>query len=78
MKAIVYSKVGCPYCDKVERILEALKIEHTILYLGRDYDREFFIEKFSNATTFPQVYIDNKYVGGAKETVNFLREKKVV
>lgn len=78
MKAIVYSKVGCPYCDKVERIFQAVRIEHQVLYLDRDYSRDFFIEKFSAHSTFPQVFIDNKHIGGAKETVKYLREKKVV
>lgn len=75
---IVYSKDFCPYCTKVEQVMQLAKVEYTIYKLGRDYDRQEFYEKFGRGTTFPQVLVDDKTIGGCTETVKYLREQKLV
>ena len=46
MTFTVYSRDGCPYCDKVQQVLELAEIKHVIYKLNRDYTREEFYEKF--------------------------------
>ena len=36
MKFTVYSKNGCPYCDKVKQVLQLSKLEHVIYKLDED------------------------------------------
>ncbi len=58
--------------------MQLAKVEYTIYKLGRDYDRQEFYEKFGRGTTFPQVLVDDKTIGGCTETVKYLREQKLV
>ena len=74
----VYSKDGCPYCDKVGEVLRYAEIKHVIYKLNRDYTREEFYDKFGKGSTFPQVLCDDKKIGGCVDTIQFLREEKVI
>ena len=74
----VYSKDGCPYCTTVVQVLELAKLNHVVYKLGEDFDRESFYGQFGNGSTFPQVVIDSTNLGGCTETVQYLKEKKLV
>ena len=74
----VYSKDGSPYCTKVVQVLELAKLNHVVYKLGEDFDRESFYGQFGNGSTFPQVVIDSTNLGGCSETVQYLKEKKLV
>ena len=79
MKFTVYSKNGCPYCSKVKQVLELSKLEHVIYNLGEDFDRPGFYSQFGQGSTFPQVVInDIQNLGGCTETVQYLKENKLV
>jgi len=66
----VYSKFGCPFCEKIKNILNlAYQSERgnstyayvdnlTILQLGVDFTKEEFYKKFGNGSTFPQVILN--------------------
>mgnify|MGYP001219005170 CR=1 FL=1 len=74
----IYSKDGCPYCTKVQQVLQLAELKHIVYKLGVDYNREEFYSKFGNGSTFPQVITDEEYIGGCTETVKYLREQKLV
>ena len=74
----VYSKSGCPYCTKVEQVLKLAEQKHIVYKLNRDYTREEFYSKFGVGSTFPQVLVDDRKIGGGSETVKYLREQKLV
>ena len=74
----VYSKDGCPYCTKVVQVLQLAKLNHRVYKLDEDFDRESFYGQFGNGSTFPQVVIDSTNLGGCSETVQYLKEKKLV
>ena len=78
MNFTVYSKDGCGYCDKVKQVLELTGISYVVYNLGEDYTREEFISEFGEGTTFPQVVVDGKKLGGSVETIKFLKEQQVV
>ena len=74
----VYSKTGCPYCDAVEKLFNMKGIEYTKYMLGKDFTREEFVAKFGRST-FPRVLgEDGNLIGGATETVAFLKESGVL
>jgi len=64
MKAVIYSKDNCPYCDSAKILLKSKQIEYTEFNVGRDITRDEFLEQFPNARTVPQIYLDDEYVGG--------------
>ena len=72
MTFTVYSKDGCPYCTKVEKVLQLAEIKHVIYKLNRDFTREEFYDKFGAGSTFPRVIKDDTLIGGCTETVKYL------
>lgn len=78
MTYTVYSKDGCPYCTKVQQVLQLSEQKYIVLKLGRDYTREEFYGKFGNGSTFPKVILDNQLIGGCTETVKYLKENNIV
>lgn len=79
MKFIVYSKNGCPYCEKIQKVLEISNLDHTIYYLDEDFTKEQFWEQFGEQKSFPQVILnDGISIGGCVETVKFLKENNII
>ena len=78
MNFTVYSREGCPYCTKVQEVLELAKLNHVVYKLGEHFDRKSFYGQFGQGSTFPQVVLDQTNLGGCTETVQYLREKKLV
>ena len=78
MNFAVYSKTGCPYCDKVKEVLELTNSKFVVYTLDQHFDRIAFYGEFGEGSTFPQVVCDGKKLGGSVETVKFLREKKII
>lgn len=79
MKFTVYSKNGCPYCTKIQQVLELSDLEHKVYKLNEDFTKDQFYNEFGNGSTFPQVVLDdNKVLGGCTDTVKYLQENKII
>ena len=78
MNFTVYSREGCPYCTKIQEVLELAELKHVIYKLNRDFDRESFYQQFGQGSTFPQVVLNGDNLGGCTETVAYLKENKLV
>ena len=74
----VYSKVGCPYCNKIIEVLELANLNHVIYTLDKDFNGPSFYGEFGNGTTFPQIVLNGNKLGGCNETVKYLRENNLV
>lgn len=81
MNFTVYSKKGCPYCDKIKMVLGDLSVKkgyQVICYeLGTEFTREQFYAEFGEGSTFPQVVFDKKNIGGCTDTVKYLQENNM-
>jgi len=81
MSFTVYSKKGCPYCDKIKMVLNDLSIKRgypVICYeLGTQFTREGFYAEFGEGSTFPQVIFESKHLGGCVDTVKYLQENNM-
>lgn len=78
MTYTIYSKDGCPFCTKVQQVLQLTEQQHVVLKLGRDYTREEFYSKFGKGSTFPRVLFGEQLIGGCTETVKYLKENNIV
>jgi glutaredoxin len=78
MKFAVYSKDGCPYCTKVQQVLELAELQHVVYKLDADFTRDEFYSEFGPGSTFPRVVVDDTIIGGCNETIQFLKEQKLV
>jgi len=67
MKAIVWSKNNCTYCDQAKALLKLKNIEFEEKNIEKDYSREQLLEAVPNARTVPQVFLDGQLIGGFNE-----------
>lgn len=78
MNFTVYTKDGCPYCEKVKKVLSLTNMNYVVYNLDTDFTREEFYSEFGEGSTFPQVICDDKKIGGCTDTVKFLKENQIV
>jgi glutaredoxin len=78
MKFTVYSKDGCPYCTKVQQVLELANLEYVVYKLGENFTREEFYAEFGQGSTFPQIVVNEQHIGGCTDTVQYLKEQNLV
>ena len=78
MNFAVYSKDSCPHCDKIKQVMDLTKLSYVVYNLDEHFDRDEFISEFGMGSTFPQVQVDGKKLGGCVDTIKYLREKKIV
>lgn len=82
MTFTIYSKAGCPYCDKIKAVLSDLSAKKgfpvTYYELGTNFTREEFYAEFGQGSTFPQVIMGEKHLGGCSDTVKYLSENSLL
>ena len=74
----VFSKDGCPYCTKIQEVLNLASLNYVTYKLGKDFDRKSFYCEFGEGSTFPQVVMNGNKLGGCTDTVKYLQENKLV
>ena len=67
MEAVVWSKDSCPFCVQAKALLESKGIKFEERNVSRDWTREQLLEAVPNARTLPQIFLDDKLVGGFTE-----------
>lgn len=74
MRAIVWSKYHCPYCDQAKALLKSKNIEFEEKKIGDGYTKEELLEAVPNARTVPQIFLDGKLIGGFTELQKYVAE----
>lgn len=74
MKAVIWSKYHCPYCDQAKALLEQQGIEFEERKIGDGFTKEELLQAVPNARTVPQILIDNKLIGGFTDLQKYLKE----
>ena len=59
----MYAKAGCYYCERLEKLLESLKLQYGKIY-PTNMDQ---VKKKTGMNTFPMVFIGNELIGGYTE-----------
>lgn len=67
MKAVVWSKDACPFCDQAKGLLKMKGIEFEEKKIGHGFTREDLLEAVPTARTVPQIFIDEHLIGGFTE-----------
>jgi glutaredoxin len=67
MKAIVWSKNQCPFCDQAKNLLKMKGIEYEERNVSMDWTKEQLLEAIPTARTVPQIVLDGELVGGFNE-----------
>ena len=75
---IVWSKYHCPYCDQAKALLTQQGVKFEERKIGDGYTREELLEAVPNARTVPQVFLDDKLIGGFQELNEHLKKVQYV
>jgi glutaredoxin 3 len=67
MKALIWSKYHCPYCDQAKALLQNKGYEIEERKIGDGYTKEELLEAIPTARTVPQIFLNEEYVGGYQE-----------
>lgn len=64
-KIEIYSKDHCPYCVKAKQLFKMKKQDYTEIDIGTEpQKREEMLVRVPNARTVPQIFIDDRHIGG--------------
>ncbi len=74
MKAVVWSKYNCPFCDQAKALLKQKGIAFEERKIGDGFTKEDLLESVPNARTVPQIFLDDKLVGGYTELKKYFTE----
>jgi glutaredoxin 3 len=75
MKAVVWSKYHCPYCDQAKALLTQKGIQFEEKKIGDGYTKEELLEAVQTARTFPQIFLDGKLICGFTELKKLLEQE---
>ena len=67
MKAVIWSKYNCPYCDQAKALLKQKGIAFEEKKIGDGYTKEELLEAVPTARTLPQIILDDELIGGFTE-----------
>jgi len=67
MKAVVWSKYQCPYCDQAKALLTQKGIEFEERKIGDGYTKEDLLEAVPSARSVPQIFLGETHIGGFTE-----------
>ncbi len=69
-KVVMYSTAVCPYCINAERLLLRKGVtEIEKIRVDLDPEQRAIMEQRSNRRTVPQIFIDDRHIGGFDDMV---------
>lgn len=74
MKAIVWSKYNCPYCDQTKALLKQKGIAFEERKIGDGWTKEELMEAVPTARTVPQIFLDGQLIGGFTELRKYIQD----
>jgi glutaredoxin len=75
MKAIVWSKYNCPYCEQAKNLLQLKGIEFEERKIGDGWSKEDLLESVPTARTVPQIFLNEQLIGGFTELKQYFEGK---
>lgn len=66
-KVTIYTKPGCPYCVRAMMLLEEKKADVNEIVAAFDPTLRQEMMQKSGRTTYPQIFIGEKHVGGCDD-----------
>jgi glutaredoxin len=67
MRAIIWSKYNCTFCDQAKALLKSKGYEIEERKIGDGYTKEELLEAVPTARTVPQIFLDEQLIGGFAE-----------
>lgn len=67
MKAVIWTKQNCPFCEEAKSILKNLNCEIEEKVIGSPFLLEDLLEVIPTAKSVPQIFLDDEYIGGCDD-----------
>ena len=74
MRAVVWSKDMCPFCEQAKSLLKMKGIEFEEKKVGAGYTKEDLLEAVPTARTVPQIFLDEELIGGFAELKQYFQK----
>lgn len=75
MRAVIWSKDGCPFCDRAKQLFDGSGIKYEERNIStNDWTREQLLEAVPGARTVPQIFLDGMLIGGYQELCQYYEE----
>tara|TARA_Y100000114_G_scaffold155800_1_gene180949 strand:+ start:2389 stop:2613 length:225 start_codon:yes stop_codon:yes gene_type:complete len=74
MKAIVWTKPGCTFCDMAKGLLKQKGIEYEERNIGSGWTKEQLMEAVPTARSLPQIFLDDKYIGNYEHLKSYFSQ----
>ena len=74
MKFLIFTKYRCSYCDRAKTLIEQMGFEYESINIEEDNNIEILLEKNKYARTMPQIFINDKLIGGYTDLVKYFEE----
>ena len=72
-KAIVWSNIGCHFCEMAKTLLEQKGIEYEERNIALDWKVQDLLEAVPTARSVPQIFVDDKYIGNYDNLVEHFK-----
>ena len=66
-KVEIYTKSYCPYCHRAKELLQIKGVDFIEYDVTDDPDREREMRERSGRTTVPEIFIDERLIGGCSD-----------
>ena len=74
----VYSKTFCPYCIRATHLLDKKGVDYDVYVIGFDgAKRDEMIQRANGRTTVPQIFIDDRHIGGCDDLMRLESDGKL-
>ena len=81
MSIVVHSLMNCKYCDQTKEFLNELQLPMVIVMYDKNHDdyqeRKDQLVNQTNSYTFPQIFINNTFIGGYQELTHLYNTLKL-
>jgi len=75
-KVLIYTIKNCPYCEAAKELLKQKNIQFEQIDLTSDEDKRLELVKKTGHKTMPQIFFDEKFIGGYTDLKKHLEENK--
>ena len=76
-QVIIYTRAFCPYCTRAISLLHSKGVEFTEIDAGMDVEKRREMIQRSGRTTYPQIFVGERHIGGCDDMMALEREGRL-
>ena len=78
VSVVIYVAPYCPYCDRALQLLDTKQIDYTVIDVGGDSEKRAKMRELAGGrNSVPQIFIDDKHVGGCDDLMALEEARKL-